>query len=274
MPFYTHNFDHFSLTVLQAIPDGFANPFSMFPGVSKSEIDSEFIKSPALFGASAEEMRFTINVFLIKIDGKSILVDTGIPVDSPDSILLQSFKESGLTLEEVDLVILTHRDGDHIGGACREAKPLYPNATYLMGSTEYLSFKSDFTRSELFLNSVGILETADRLKVIGDDEEGSPGVRLWLIPGHRKGATSVLVGDQLAIMADTWHTPLQVGNPSWCIKFDEDPTLAAETRSAAMAQLASEQRVVAVPHTTSFGIGRIEKCETGQVWEPLIPFES
>lgn len=274
MPFFSHDFGDFTLTALHVIPDGFANPFNMFPNIDRAEIESKFVDSPQFFGGNSEEMKFTINTFLIQINGKKILVDTGIPVDSPDSVLLESLKEAGIGLDEIDLVILTHRDGDHVGGSCRDGVALYPNATYLIATTEYQGFKSDPARSELFTNSVAILEAAGKLKVVGEDAEVFPSVTLWPTPGHRGGATSVLVGDQLAIMADTWHTPVQVGNPGWSIKFDEDATLAAATRKLSMDRLSKEHRTVAVPHTIGFGLGKIKESGSGQTWEPLVSPES
>ena len=44
---------------------------------------------------------------------------------------------AGIAPEQVDIVALTHFHGDHIGGLMEDGSPAFPNATYVMGDTEY-----------------------------------------------------------------------------------------------------------------------------------------
>ena len=49
---------------------------------------------------------------LVEINGKRILFDTG---DDPE-ILANNAKAKGVDLTKLDIVVLSHRHGDHIGG--------------------------------------------------------------------------------------------------------------------------------------------------------------
>ena len=49
---------------------------------------------------------------------------------------------AGFTPEQIDVVVITHCHGDHIGGLMEEGKPLAPNARYVIGETEYRFWSS------------------------------------------------------------------------------------------------------------------------------------
>lgn len=61
------------------------------------------------------------------LDGKGlILIDTGLP-STPEEIYLPAIKAIGRQPEDVQLVVITHADADHIGGN-HAARELFPNA--------------------------------------------------------------------------------------------------------------------------------------------------
>ncbi len=50
---------------------------------------------------------------------KNVLIDTGGCAETVDSAIVPALKEMGLTLNDMDAVLLTHTHGDHIGGLPR-----------------------------------------------------------------------------------------------------------------------------------------------------------
>ena len=71
--------------------------------------------------------------FLLRADGRTVLVDTGLGPES-DGRLLEELREVGVTPGEIDQVVFTHLHGDHTGWNIDRAtgEALFPRATYLV----------------------------------------------------------------------------------------------------------------------------------------------
>ncbi|MBS1703941.1 MAG: MBL fold metallo-hydrolase [Armatimonadetes bacterium] len=256
MTFHRFAQGDYEVLLLQAQPPLTTRTADLFPDVDAGELAEAVRIAPESFVNGGEEIFFGQTIALVRGHGKTILFDTGVPVDHERATLLKSLADAGLTAGDIDLVFLTHRDLDHVGGNLTEGRPTFPNARYAMARTEYESYKVDPVRNH-FPTYVGPLEELGVFDVFEDDAEIAPGVRLVLTPGHRPGAASVLVEDSLLLAADTWHCPAQVTFPNWTIKFDSDPELAVATRRSVIEQAATEGWQVAVPHTFRLGLGRV-----------------
>lgn len=267
MPFRRFSLGDYELIAIQAQPIRTIEAAMLFPDVPESEFQEEFERNPQYFAGSAKELRFGQTICALQGHGQTILVDTGMPLDNPVSTLIPGLREAGIEPDNVDLVILTHRDLDHVGGNLNDGRLTFPNATYVMGNREYEDCKVDTVR-ENYPPYFRPLEAVGALDVVADDAEVAPGIRLWLTPGHRSGVTSVLVDDKALLAADVWHCPLQVWHPDWKIKFDGDPELAVQTRKNVIREAAAKGWLVAVPHSPDFGIGRVIQSEDRLDWLP------
>jgi glyoxylase-like metal-dependent hydrolase (beta-lactamase superfamily II) len=268
MPFLRHRFEGFEIVAVQAWPDQVMKASDLFPDVEPAAWEEERLREPRYF-VGADQVKLTQTIIVVLIDGQIVLIDTSTPIDLEDALLLSGLAEAGISPEQVTHVVLTHRDLDHVGGGVVDGKPVYPNARYIMGRTEFEDYQNDFERRH-FGTYVAPLLSAGILDVCGDDEEILPGIRFVFTPGHRSGATSVLVRDQFLCLADTWHVAAQVTHPEWAIKWDSDPVLAAETREKVVRMAEENGWVVASPHTPFFGLGRVVVRDGVRVWEPLL----
>ena len=269
MPFHQVSFGDFEVIAVQAQPNRVIQAANLFPTVDLAEFEAEFVRNPTYFGTNSSELRFTQTICLVRKGAELILIDTGVPFDHEDAMLLGGMREAGITPDLVTLVVLTHRDMDHIGGTMRDGKPAFPKARYIISKCEYEGYKVDTDRSH-FPAYIAPLEEAGVLDVVADDAEITPGLRLVLTPGHRPGATSVLVDNRLIALADVWHCPAQVSHPEWKIGFDTDADLAIKTRTNVIEEAEEKSWLVAVPHTPEFGLGRVGRKDGARVWLPAI----
>ena len=92
-------------------------------------------------------VRLNLGSYLIRADGRTILVDTGMgprPLDAPDmpwGKLLDDFQANGVRPEEVDMVVMTHLHRDHVGWNLLSQNgkyaPTFPNARYWMSVKDW-----------------------------------------------------------------------------------------------------------------------------------------
>lgn len=202
--------------------------------------------SPEDFAALAEANFLpadrTQNFFtpvLVNTGTELVLFDTGLSAEGTGAALAAA----GITPEQVDIVVLTHMHGDHIGGlmAADGATPFYPNARYVTGTAEYDHWAA--AGNESFDKNVKPL--AEKTTFL--DDGGSPvsGLTALLAPGHTPGHMAWMVesdGQRLALTADTAnHYVFSLQRPDWEVRFDADKAMGAETRKKVFGMIAADR---------------------------------
>ncbi|MBI5449314.1 MBL fold metallo-hydrolase [Candidatus Gottesmanbacteria bacterium] len=107
---------------------------------------------------------------------KCCMVDLGIPSDR--ELIIEKLKENGLKTMDIDTVILTHSDIDHIGNM-----NVFPDATFIGGN--------DVIRRDLFMEFFKDKYTVDE------------NIHIIHTPGHDNRCISVLVKTAKGIVAVT-----------------------------------------------------------------------
>jgi glyoxylase-like metal-dependent hydrolase (beta-lactamase superfamily II) len=242
-----------------------------FPDADLNQLEVIRTRDPQPFGVNAEEARFSQSLCILRDSSGVTLVDAGLPPTREDWPLMNALIELGIKPETVTRVFITHRDADHIGGLSdrrkRDGGITFRNATHVISSAEWEDFGRDDARREWLENNLRPIEKAGLLEVIqatplegiATASEFAPGLKAVLTPGHRAGATSLLVDDAALLTADVLHAPFQVTHPEFSIVFDHDKHQAARTRAAVIEAAERHGWLLHVPHTPPFGLGRVAR---------------
>ncbi|MED5405013.1 MAG: MBL fold metallo-hydrolase, partial [Chloroflexota bacterium] len=109
------------------------------------DIPEEDWKGQEAHLSASHGVLFNLACFLIKSDGHTIAVDTGLgPKQTPDTPwgeLLDDMKAHGLQPGDIDMVVMTHAHRDHVGWnlLSQDGKytPTFPNAQYYVSAIDW-----------------------------------------------------------------------------------------------------------------------------------------
>jgi glyoxylase-like metal-dependent hydrolase (beta-lactamase superfamily II) len=217
-----------------------------------------------LIGASSEDIKkyiptgnypTAVNAFAVRTPGGVILIDTGLGQKLPDNL-----KKIGLSAEDIDVILITHSHGDHIGGLVKNASPAFPNAKVYIAEAEY-DWSAQVRQSLSGYSGRVNFFTPGSLETSGD--ELLSGVRTIAAYGHTPGHTLFLIessGERLLVWGDLTHAmAIQMPRPGVSVTYDSDPIQAAEVRKAVLKYALDQKIPIAGMHIAYPGIGVIER---------------
>lgn len=225
-----------------------------------------------------------MNAFLLQTPDKNILFDTGM-----GRKLFENLESLGVPAEKVDIVIITHMHGDHIGGMLKGDNKAFPNAEVYLSQPEHDYWTNQEIINQLpenrrgsFLNAIKVIETyKDKLHLFAPGQLGQKakpilnGVQGIAAYGHTPGHTVFLVGtgnEQLLIWGDLTHAmAIQMPHPEIAVTYDTDPEDAIKARKEILEYVEKHQIPIAGMHIAFPGIGQVKKGET--VGYKFIPFK-
>lgn len=174
---------------------------------------------------------------LVNTGTELVLFDTGL---APEGIT-GALAAAGYTPDQVDVVVLTHMHGDHIGGLSGEAGATFTNARYVTGSIEHNHWAA--AGNEGFDAKVKPL--SDRMTMLEDGGSVASGITALAAFGHSPGHMAYHLesgGKRLAITADTVnHYVFSMQRPDWEVRFDMDKAMGAETRKRMLGMIAADR---------------------------------
>lgn len=222
----------------------------------------------------------TVQGYLVNTGSKLVLIDTGAGGHwGPAALgkLVQNLKASGYKPEQIDLVLLTHLHGDHVGGIYKDGKRVFPNATVMMNKAD-----ADFWLSKEIMakapedakvffkiaqDGAAPYIAAGKWKPYNSMDQIIPGITPYAIPGHTPGHTGYMIsskGQSLLVWGDVAHVgAVQMPHPEISIVFDSDSASAVKTREDLLVKLATDKTMIAAAHMPFPGLGRIRKADTG-----------
>jgi glyoxylase-like metal-dependent hydrolase (beta-lactamase superfamily II) len=267
---------------IMALSDGMlefdlCNFFPTIPGEEWTPYESHL--------TDEHKVRFNLGSYLIRTDGRTVLVDTGLgpkPADGPEmpwGQLLHDFAANGVRPEEVDMVVLTHLHRDHVGWNLLHQGdrfvPTFPNARYWMSVKDWETCHEPEVQPTRFPNAPSCVWPLEQLGLI-EFMKGEHSITRDLTavptPGHTPGHMSILItsqGERALVLGDAAHNPVQLQETDWVSRADMDPDLTRQTRRALVERLEREQILVAAGHFAAPGFGRIVRLEGRRYWQGL-----
>lgn len=243
-----------------------------FPEVPAEAWEPYRVLYPELF--SGESWRLPCNCFLVRSQGTTILVDTGVGppglwdwTAEDEGRLPGALDDLGLRPDDVDIVFLTHLHIDHLGwNTDVEAVALFPRARYLAHRDSLAFARHQDGRAHV---QRCIIALEDCFEALDGELQLVPGVTAFVSPGHYPGHMGLRLesGDSAAVLiADTAVHPALLHEPDWVYISDGDPDECARTRRALYPELVDRDVLVACGHYPGTGIGRVVTRGRRIVW--------
>lgn len=191
---------------------------------------------------------------LVNTGAELVLFDTGL---APEAITA-ALASAGYSPDQVDVVVLTHMHGDHIGGLAGEAGATFAKARYVTGSAEHNHWSA--AGNEGFDAKVKPL--SDRMTMLEDGGSVAPGITALAAFGHSPGHMAYHLesgGKRLAITADTVnHYVFSMQRPDWEVRFDMDKAMGAATRKKMLGMIAADRIPFIGYHMPFPAVGYVE----------------
>ncbi|MDR1912643.1 MAG: MBL fold metallo-hydrolase [Helicobacteraceae bacterium] len=214
----------------------------------------------------------SINVFVIRSSAPqtrfpTILIDTGTGGD-----IFANLKEANIALDSIEIILITHMHGDHIGGLIQNGKATFKNAAVFLPKNDlgyWLGSGDDNRKAAMALQEV----YGDRLATFEWDKEIARAIKTIKAEGHTPGHSAFLIeskGQKLFIVSDLIHSiKVQTADPSQSVVYDVDPVLAASTRKKLLNYAANANLQIAGMHIPFPGIGKVVKEKDGFKFTPI-----
>ncbi|ACM02022.1 Beta-lactamase domain protein precursor [Cereibacter sphaeroides KD131] len=196
---------------------------------------------------------------LVNTGSELILFDTGL---APEGILA-ALEAAGHAPDAVDVVVITHMHGDHIGGLMEGDRPTFAKARYVTGQVENDHWSAQ--GNEGYEGKVRPL--LDKMTFVEGGDEVAPGITAVEAFGHTPGHMAWRLeseGQALMLTADAAnHYAFSLGHPDWEVRFDMDKAAAAATRRALFGRIAEERIPFIGYHMPFPAIGFVETTDEG-----------
>ena len=266
---------------------------SLFDGAGAFQLDwlkgkpDEMAKVADLLKSNPHFLDGNENAFLVNTGTKLILIDAGAGAwfgGGAFGHVGTSLHQAGYTPEQIDMVLVTHLHSDHVGGlTSKSGNRLFPNAQIYVSKTE-----SDFWLSK----DVEAKAPADARPFFDDAQAiAAPYVKAnkWhtfeptdkivdeltvvSLPGHTPGHSGFQFesqGKKILFWGDTVHAlNAQFPFPDIAVVFDIDVGAAVAKRATELDALSGSDVLIAGPHQSFPGLGRLYKFQGTWQWSPI-----
>lgn len=218
----------------------------------------------------------------IRTPQTTVLVDAGLfdaslntpPGHVPPPSLLEQMAAAGLDPADVEHIVITHTHWDHYNGLAVEHGDawdlLFPNARVYVGQGDVQNPEMQKSLADPASNdshSLGVVQAAGLLTLVGARLALAPGVEIIPSPGETPGHISLRVesgGQLLYCVGDLYHHVVEVEQPTWAVPWAKPAEIAASRNDFAAAALPEHALVIA---THIPGVGRIVRAHNGVTWE-------
>lgn len=266
----------------QETPSIFTHQVGIFKVSLLAEAQSQ-VKESLLIGATPEMKEQTningtypnaMNAFLVQTSQQNILIDAGLGTN-----IFSNMESLGVSPEKIDIILITHMHGDHIGGMLKNGEIAFPNAKVYIPQPEHDYWMSDKEMNKLpenkqggFLNARKVIESyAGNIQLfqpgkLGDGTPIIPGFKGSAAYGHTPGHTIYLLeseNDKFLVWGDVTHAmAIQMPYPQVALTYDVDPDMAIESRKEVLEYVVKNKIPIAGMHIAYPSMGSIQKSQT------------
>ncbi len=227
--------------------------------------DEEFAAASAAANIPTDQAQFFFTPTVVNTGTELVLFDTGLNAGG----ITAALAEAGYTPDQVDVVVITHMHGDHIGGLADDVgTPTFPNARYVTGAAEFDAW--DMSGNEGFEGKVRPL--AEQMTFLDGGGAVASGITAVEAFGHTPGHMAYHIesnGAGLLLGADfANHYVWSLAYPDWEVRFDRDKPAAAATRKALLGMLAADKLPFIGYHMPWPALGYVEAKDSGFQYAP------
>ena len=267
---------------------------AVYDGIWRKPHDPTFIKNASVedtkealakAGLTTEFMPIPLTVVVLKIGDKYVMIDSGSGVgqwQANATNLPSNMKAAGIDRGQISTILVSHFHPDHVWGLMEKGTnaAVFPNAELIVNSTEYKWWtepgrveKLPEGRRPAGKRIGDVFPTWKNWKLVEDNAEVAPGVRLLAAPGHTPGHSAFLVTsgkDQLMVSNDAMYVPaLLAPHPDWQGAYDQDGATAVTTRRKLMDRVIADKMMVCGAHFPFPGRGTFTKDGDAYAFAPL-----
>jgi glyoxylase-like metal-dependent hydrolase (beta-lactamase superfamily II) len=232
---------------------------------------------------ASNRIRLQTNCLLIRGEGVTILVDTGVGDKEDDAFHARfavqrgpgvpgALEAVGLTPEDITHVVISHLHWDHAGGATRRDEdgklvPAFPRARYVVQRGEWQDAlaPSERTRASYMPDNFMPLQEADCLQLVDGETEIAPGVIVFPAPGHNRHMQCVRVksaGDAGVFLADLVPTRHHL-RPAFIMGYDLYPATTLETKRELLGSIHAGRWLLFFDHDPEVPVATLDRDERG-----------
>ncbi|KFC66218.1 Beta-lactamase domain protein precursor [Devosia sp. LC5] len=257
--------------------------------------DGELTAAPDMFSAGAEQFnkiaqdgflqpgpfKMGTAVYVLETVDGTYLVDAGSgPLFGETSGLLkENLAAIGISLADIDGVLLTHMHADHVGGLLDESGATFPNAELIVHRDEFDYYMGDLVLARSndrnrpwIMRARTLPEHYAHIRLFDGIGEVFPGISAFPLPGHTPGHSGYLLqsGDeQLFIAGDLVYSQLysfRLLDENFL--FDVDRDLATQTRRNTLEMLADKRWLMTASHLAFPALGHVARAGDAFEWVP------
>ena len=222
-------------------------------------------------------IKLGLNCLLVRIGDQNFIIDSGTgqkhSVERRDefglvnSQLLAQLKNHGLTVQDIDGVVLSSLHFEHTGGCTRvnrrgETVPTFPQATYYVQrkAIEEATSPSERHIEDFIKEDFMPMLERDRLELMDDEHTIAPGLFVRRTPGPSDGHQIAVIthgGERVAYLGDLVPTPyhLQLA----CISAaDRDPEETLHSKRAVLSEAVRDGWLLIFSHGVNERAGYLE----------------